>query len=167
LASLGDKLDQRKHCLVGFSLASLNCRNQHCNSSGGQVPPDDHTKLICTVASWVYPLAANRSFFVCARKLAQKYTALRADQVTGPHSTRPFSPGIFSRKWSSPHRRKMTSSATQCACIYRTNFRDLEFMNGKHQSFLEERGAETSKHIAQRARTEVLAVRGEQPRRRR
>jgi hypothetical protein len=60
------------------SLASLNCRNQHCNSTDGQVPPDDHTKLICTVALWVYPLAAHRSFFVCARKLAQKYTSLPA-----------------------------------------------------------------------------------------
>jgi hypothetical protein len=26
--------------------------------------------LICTAALWVYPLAAHRSFFVCARKLA-------------------------------------------------------------------------------------------------
>jgi hypothetical protein len=52
------------------------CRNQHCNSTDGQVPPDDHTKLICTAALWVYPLAAHRSFFVCTRKLAQKYTSL-------------------------------------------------------------------------------------------
>ena len=50
--------------------------NQHCKSTGGQVPPDDHTKLICTAALWVYPLAAHRSSFVCARKLAQKHTSL-------------------------------------------------------------------------------------------
>jgi hypothetical protein len=63
-------------------LASLNCRNQHCNSSDGLVPPDDHTKLICTAALWVNPLAATRSFFVCARKLAQKHTSLPARAVT-------------------------------------------------------------------------------------
>jgi hypothetical protein len=43
-----------------------------CGFMGGVDPaPDDHTKLICTVALWVYPPAAHRSFFVCARKLAQ------------------------------------------------------------------------------------------------
>ena len=58
----------------------VNCRNQHCNSIDGQVPPVDHTKLICTVALRVYPLAAHRSFFVGARKLAQKYTSLPASR---------------------------------------------------------------------------------------
>jgi hypothetical protein len=44
--------------------------------NNGIVPPDDHTKLICTAALWINPLVALRSFFVCARKLAQKYTSL-------------------------------------------------------------------------------------------
>jgi hypothetical protein len=42
------------------------------------VPPDDHTKLICTAALWINPLVALRSFFVCARKLAQKHTSIPA-----------------------------------------------------------------------------------------
>jgi hypothetical protein len=46
------------------------------------VPPDDHTKLICTAALWINPLVALRSFFVCARKLAQKHTSLPADAAT-------------------------------------------------------------------------------------
>jgi hypothetical protein len=32
-------------------LSSLSCRNQHCNATDGQVPPDDHTNLICTIVS--------------------------------------------------------------------------------------------------------------------
>jgi hypothetical protein len=39
--------------------------------AAGIVPPDDHTKLICIAALWITPLVALRSFFVCARKLAQ------------------------------------------------------------------------------------------------
>jgi hypothetical protein len=35
-------------------------------------------KLICTVALWVNPQAAHRYFFVCTRKIAQKYTSLPA-----------------------------------------------------------------------------------------
>ena len=31
--------------------------NQHCKSTGGQVRAGDHTKLICTAALWVHPLA--------------------------------------------------------------------------------------------------------------
>jgi hypothetical protein len=42
------------------------------------VPRDDHTKLICTAALWINPLVAPRSFFVCARKLAQKHTSIPA-----------------------------------------------------------------------------------------
>ena len=41
-----------------------------------EVRPYDRTKLICTAALWVSPLAARRSFFVRARKLAQKHTSL-------------------------------------------------------------------------------------------
>jgi hypothetical protein len=67
---------QRLRPVVGRG--RLNCRNLLCNSSDGLVPPDDHTKLICTAALWVNPLVALRSFFVCARKLAQKYTSLPA-----------------------------------------------------------------------------------------
>jgi hypothetical protein len=44
--------------------------------SDGIVPPEDHIKLICTAALWVNPLVAPRSFFVCARKLAQKHTSI-------------------------------------------------------------------------------------------
>jgi hypothetical protein len=33
-------------------------------------------KLICTAAFWIDPLVAPRSFFVCARKLAQKHTSI-------------------------------------------------------------------------------------------
>ena len=52
------------------------CRNLLCKSSDGLVPPDDHIKLICTAAFWINPLVAPRSFFVCARKLAQKHTSI-------------------------------------------------------------------------------------------
>ena len=45
------------------------------------MPPDDHIKLICTAALWINPLVAPRSFFVCARKLAQKHTSLPAAQL--------------------------------------------------------------------------------------
>ena len=37
-----------------------------------------HIKLICTAALWINPLVAPRSFFVCARKLAQKHTSIPA-----------------------------------------------------------------------------------------
>jgi hypothetical protein len=43
-----------------------------------RVPPDDLTELICTAALWINLLVALRSFFVCARKLAQKHTSLPA-----------------------------------------------------------------------------------------
>jgi hypothetical protein len=47
------------------------------NSLAAKCPlRDDHTELICTVVLWDYPLAAHLSFFVCARKLASKYTSL-------------------------------------------------------------------------------------------
>ena len=49
-----------------------------CKSSDGLVPPDDHIKLICTATFWINPLVAPRSFFVCARKLAQKHTSIPA-----------------------------------------------------------------------------------------
>jgi hypothetical protein len=82
---------QRLRPVVGRG--RLNCRNLLCNSSDGLVPPDDHTKLICTAALWVNPLVALRSFFVCARKLAQKYASLPACRVRGlglaaPHGGR-------------------------------------------------------------------------------
>jgi hypothetical protein len=55
------------------------CGRRSCGTTAGprrQVAPDDHTKLICTAALWVNPMAAPRSFFVCARKLVQKHTSL-------------------------------------------------------------------------------------------
>jgi hypothetical protein len=66
--------------------------------------------LICTAALWVNPLVALRSFFVCARKLAQKYTSLPAAGAprrrTAPacsleqraHQRFAFSPGMPKRK---------------------------------------------------------------------
>jgi hypothetical protein len=35
-----------------------------------------HAQVICTAAFWINPLVAPRSFFVCARKLAQKHTSI-------------------------------------------------------------------------------------------
>ena len=42
---------------------------------------DGHTKLMCTAALWVNPLAAHRSSFVCAINRAQKHTSLPAAQL--------------------------------------------------------------------------------------
>ena len=73
-------------------------------STDGQVPPDDHTKLICSVALWVYPLAAHPSFFVCARKLALKCTSLPEAQPRAVPSMllapRPLAGGWASRRRS-------------------------------------------------------------------
>jgi hypothetical protein len=64
------------------------------------VPPGDHTKLIRTAALWVNPLATprveqpvfcGRTVFVCARKLARKYTSL----PSGPSQTRAPGAGHF------------------------------------------------------------------------
>jgi hypothetical protein len=45
----------------------LPAAGNHCN----ELRTLKARSVICTVALWVYPLAAHRSFFVCARKLAQ------------------------------------------------------------------------------------------------
>jgi hypothetical protein len=69
----------------------------------GLVPPDDHIKLICTAAFWIKPLVAPRSFFVCARKLAQKHTSIPPRAPPQPRrSDLPRKPNRFSRVRMAP-----------------------------------------------------------------
>jgi hypothetical protein len=71
-----DQLEQEKLEVE----AQANVPGQAANLSAEmQVPPEDHIKLSCTAALWINPLVAPRSFFVCARKLAQKHTSIPAE----------------------------------------------------------------------------------------
>jgi hypothetical protein len=81
LAAVGRRVIQtpRRQCVSNGGLR-MECTRGAASGCRHRPPP-----VICLATSWVNPLVARRSNFVCASKLAQKLTSLpAADWLYGP-----------------------------------------------------------------------------------